>query len=55
MKALSILVGFAENNAWANHRLYVACAALTEDELSATRTSFFPTLRKTLSHNLIVD
>lgn len=55
MNALSILVGFAENNAWANHRLYVACASLHEAALDAPGTSFFPTIRRTLSHNLIVD
>jgi uncharacterized damage-inducible protein DinB len=55
MDAFSILVGFARNNAWANHRLYGACAKLSPDELHATRTSFFPTIIKTLCHNLIVD
>jgi uncharacterized damage-inducible protein DinB len=55
MDAFSILVGFARNNAWANHRLYGACAQLSPDALQATRTSFFPTIMKTLCHNLIVD
>jgi uncharacterized damage-inducible protein DinB len=55
VKSLPIIVSFAENNAWANDRLYAACSALTQAELVAPRTSFFPTLRKTLSHNLIVD
>jgi uncharacterized damage-inducible protein DinB len=55
MDALSILLRMARNNAWANHRLYAACAGLSRDELHARRTSFFPTLVATLNHNLIVD
>jgi uncharacterized damage-inducible protein DinB len=55
MDALFILRAQAKNNAWANHRLYVACAKLSHDELHATRTSFFPTIARTLNHNLIVD
>jgi uncharacterized damage-inducible protein DinB len=55
MDALSLLVRMARNNAWANHRLYAACAGLSPAELHAPRTSFFPTLMKTLNHNLIVD
>jgi uncharacterized damage-inducible protein DinB len=55
MDALSLLVRMARNNAWANHRLYAACARLSRDELHARRTSFFPTLIATLNHNLIVD
>jgi len=55
MNALSILRGFARNNAWANHRLYAACAKLSSADLQAKRTSFFPTIMMTLNHNLIVD
>jgi uncharacterized damage-inducible protein DinB len=55
MDARAILIGLARNNAWANHRLQGACAALSRDELHAIRTSFFPTLLKTLNHILIVD
>jgi len=55
MNALSILRGFARNNAWANHRLHAACAALTREDLHASRTSFFPTIVRTLNHILIVD
>lgn len=55
MNALSILRSFARNNAWANHRLLAACAQLSSDDLHATRTSFFPTIMKTLNHILIVD
>lgn len=45
----------AYNNAWANHRLLKACAALTAEEFAATRTSFFPSLVATLNHNLTID
>jgi uncharacterized damage-inducible protein DinB len=45
----------AHNNAWANHRLLAACAALTPEAFVAKRTSFFPSLRATLNHILIVD
>jgi len=48
-------VGMARNNAWANHRLLVACEALTPEEFAAPRTSFFPSLRKTLNHILDAD
>src|SRR5262249_11156134 len=53
------LVGYfrtmARNNAWSNHRLLGACARLTPEELDAPRTGFFPSLRLTLSHILLVD
>jgi uncharacterized damage-inducible protein DinB len=55
MNAEGILLGMAENNAWSNHRLLRACAALSDEDYRATRTSFFPSIRMTLSHNLIVD
>lgn len=45
----------ARNNAWANHRLLAACAGLPQAEFTAPRTGFFPSLRATLNHNLIVD
>jgi uncharacterized damage-inducible protein DinB len=45
----------AYNNAWANHRLLTACARLTQAELEASRTSFFPSIRATLNHILIID
>ena len=45
----------AYNNGWANHRLLTACAALTQDEFIAKRTGFFPSLRATLNHVLIID
>lgn len=45
----------ARNNAWANHRLLAACAALSPDEFVAKRAGFFPSLRATLNHILIID
>jgi uncharacterized damage-inducible protein DinB len=43
------------NNAWANHRLLTACGRLSQADFVATRTSFFPSLKATLNHNLTVD
>jgi len=45
----------ARNNAWANHRLLGACAGLTQEEFEAPRTGFFPSLKATLNHILIID
>jgi uncharacterized damage-inducible protein DinB len=45
----------ARNNAWANHRLLTACTALTPAEWVAPRTGFFPSLRATLNHILVID
>ena len=50
-----MLAGFARNNAWSNHRLHAACAQLPQAALTATRTSFFPSILLTLNHILIVD
>ena len=45
----------ARNNALANARLHRACAALGPGEWEARRVSFFPSLKATLNHILIVD
>ncbi len=45
----------AYNNAWANHRLLGACRRLSQKELAAQRTSFFPSIIHTLNHILTVD
>ncbi len=45
----------AYNNAWANHRLLKACCALTGEDFTAKRTSFFPSIKATLNHILTVD
>jgi uncharacterized damage-inducible protein DinB len=53
--AVTYLRAMARNNRWANHRLLTACAGLTQAELDAPRTSFFPSLSATLNHILIID
>lgn len=45
----------ARANRLANHRLHAAMAALSREDFHAPRTSFFPTLAKTLNHILAVD
>jgi uncharacterized damage-inducible protein DinB len=45
----------AYNNGWANHRLLTACSRLSPSEFTMTRAGFFPSLRATLNHILIVD
>ncbi len=45
----------AMNNAWSNQRLLSACARLSDAAFAAERVSFFPSLKATLNHILIVD
>jgi uncharacterized damage-inducible protein DinB len=45
----------ALNNAWSNQRLLAACARLSDADFAAERVSFFPSLKATLNHILIVD
>lgn len=45
----------ARNNAWANARLLDACGRLDPAAFAAPRVSFFPSLRRTLSHNYAID
>jgi uncharacterized damage-inducible protein DinB len=45
----------ARNNRLANLRLLSACAKLAPGEFEAERTGFFPSLKKTLNHILVVD
>lgn len=45
----------ARNNKLANVRLHHTCLQLTAEEFAAPRTSFFPTIRKTLNHIYLVD
>ena len=51
----SYLVNQAENNAWSNHRLYAACAALPPEAYFAKRPCFFGSIHNTLHHLLLVD
>lgn len=55
MDAMLPYRAMAYNNGWANHRLLTACAALSQAEFTAVRTGFFPSLRATLNHILIID
>ena len=55
MDARAVLLGLAQNSAWANLRLHRACGQLTEEERRAPRTSFFPTIHGTLTHIVLVD
>jgi uncharacterized damage-inducible protein DinB len=55
MDAMLPYRSMAYNNGWANHRLLTACAALSQTEFTAVRTGFFPSLRATLNHILIID
>jgi uncharacterized damage-inducible protein DinB len=55
---MSVLLPYrsmAYNNAWANHRLLSACGRLSQSEFDAPRIGFFPSLRASLNHILIVD
>ena len=45
----------AYNNAWSSYRLLTACEALDREAFHETRTSFFPSLWKTLNHIVTVD
>ena len=45
----------AYNNGWANHRLLGGLRRLSQAEFTAPRTGFFPSLRATLNHILIID
>lgn len=49
------MVAMAWNNAFANHRLLNAVCALPPGAFAAPRTGFFPSLKATLNHILIVD
>ncbi|WP_063287201.1 MULTISPECIES: DinB family protein [unclassified Pseudovibrio] len=55
MTVLQYFQAQAKNNTWANYRLLSSCKKLSEDELAAKRTSFFPSILMTLNHILTVD
>jgi uncharacterized damage-inducible protein DinB len=50
-----MLLTLARNNALANLRLYEACSQLSSGAVKARRTSFFPSIFKTLCHIFEVD
>lgn len=45
----------ARYNAWANRRLYAACAGLTHEERIRDRRGFFRSIHGTLNHILLSD
>ncbi len=55
MELLAFLRTQVHANCLANHRLHEAMGALSREEYEAPRTSFFPSLAKTLEHILAVD
>ncbi|MBL8579451.1 MAG: damage-inducible protein DinB [Mesorhizobium sp.] len=55
MDLLGHLQRMARNNLWSNDRLYRAVLELQPGEFEAERTSFFPSIRETLNHVLLVD
>ncbi len=55
MELLSFLRTQVHANRLANHRLHTAMRALSRGDFDAPRTSFFPSLAKTLEHILAVD
>ena len=55
MDPLAHFHSFARYNAWANRRLYEACATLPPAELVAPRAIFFGSIHQTLNHILVGD
>lgn len=55
MDLLGHLQRMARNNLWSNDRLYRAVLKLEPGEFEAERTNFFPSIRETLNHVLLVD
>ena len=51
----SYILTFAHYNAWANRRLYDACAALPEAEYMKPRQAIFGSIHGTLNHLLVGD
>ncbi|TYC51359.1 damage-inducible protein DinB [Rhodobacterales bacterium] len=45
----------ARNNAYANEMLHGACSRLSQADLAAERTGFFPSIRETLNHVWEID
>src|ERR1700746_1198384 len=51
----SYFLTLARYNAWANRRLYDACAALPEAEYMKPRPAFFGSIHGPLNHLLVCD
>jgi len=45
----------SQYNAWANDRIYAACATLSDEERKRRRPSFFGSIHRTLNHILVGD
>ncbi|MGB1214259.1 MAG: DinB family protein [Pikeienuella sp.] len=46
---------FAAYNAWANRRLYEACASMSDEQRKAEAGAFFNSLHETLAHLVLAD
>ena len=44
---------FSQYSAWANERLYAACAELSDEDRKRRRPSFFGSIHRTLNHILV--
>ena len=55
MDALLPYCAMAYNNTWATIACLTACARLSQADFEAPRTGFFPSLRATLNHILVID
>jgi uncharacterized damage-inducible protein DinB len=55
MPSANPFLSMAYNNRWSNYRLDKACVLLSQSDFEAPRTGYFPSLRATLNHILIVD
>lgn len=51
----ALFARLARYNAWANRRLYAACAELEADEYHRQRLAFFGSIHRTLNHILVAD
>ena len=52
---LDAALAMAEFSAWANDRLYAACAQLSSSDIAAQRGAFFGSILGTLNHILLVN
>jgi uncharacterized damage-inducible protein DinB len=55
LTALGHFQRMARNNLWSNHRLHGAVLTLRPGEFEAARAGFFPSIRATLNHILLID
>ncbi|WP_430473959.1 DinB family protein [Thalassospira lucentensis] len=55
MNSVAYFERLARYNRWANGHVYDACATLSQRDLDAPRTAFFPSITATLNHLLVAD